>query len=274
MNPSTGIPSDFERGPSFGRAVSQFATDFLSLDIDLSVAGQNVIFDINGEFLYIDPDAGGNMTAGGVSISGFASIELNNQQNAPSAPLFVQSGFALNAIFNQIKVNWPAQPGKKLRIAYSTGARVVPTNGAVVTGSVSISGGGTIINPALFNREAPFQYGASYKSITNMAANTSDVVFLPAANINGAIIWRASGFSGNAVSMSLFSLVAHSSAPNSPVVGDSLVVHDNAVLVSGVTYVSFLKLERPVFVSAGKGVYFNTTLAESGAFRNCLYSLL
>lgn len=132
------IFSKFSPGPDFERAREQIATDFESVDIDLTNAGVNVDLNIGGDYLYLDPDPGGIMAAGGVSIAGFVSIELNNQYASPKAPFFAQAGFAIQALFTRLKLNWPAQPGKKARIMYSTGARVVPTNSQTINGVVSI----------------------------------------------------------------------------------------------------------------------------------------
>jgi hypothetical protein len=122
---------DYERGPSFDRARSQIATPFQYLDIDLDTATSNQIVNVSGDFLYVDAASTGAVT-----------LELNNQYNDPSAPFYAQPGFGLAALFKQLKLSWSAQPGKFIRLMYSTGDRVVPTNSTTINGTVSTVDGG------------------------------------------------------------------------------------------------------------------------------------
>lgn len=116
----------FEQGPSFDRARSQIATPFQYIDIALDAAASNQIVNVAGDFLYVDAGSTGAVT-----------LELNNQYNDPSAPFYVQPGFGLAALFKQLKLSWVSQPGKFVRLMYSTGDRVVPTNSTTVNGVVS-----------------------------------------------------------------------------------------------------------------------------------------
>lgn len=117
---------DYEHGPNFDRARSQIATPFQYVDIDLDAAASNQIYNVSGDFLYVDAASTGSVT-----------LELNNQYNDPSAPFFAQPGFGLAALFKQLKLSWTAQPGKFIRLMYSTGDRVVPTNSTTVNGYVN-----------------------------------------------------------------------------------------------------------------------------------------
>lgn len=114
-----------EQGPDFDRALELIATPFQYVDIALDTAATNQIFDVSGDFLYFDTVTNGS-----------ATLELNNQYNDPAAPFSVQAGFAINALFKQIKLSWTSQPGKKLRVMYSTGDRVVPTNSTSISGTI------------------------------------------------------------------------------------------------------------------------------------------
>lgn len=265
-------PQDYENGPDFRRAQNQIATPFEYLDVDLTLAGSNVIFQVAGDFLYVDPDPGGSQVAGGSSKAGFAALELNNQQNAPVAPFFIQAGFGLEALFKQIKLSWPAQPGKLLRIMYSTGARVVPTNSSTIAGAINVVGGSNTA-PAVYTRESPYQYGASYKSNGLLAANSSHAVFAAGANVNGAILWRASMVSGNATALPSISLAAETFVPNSTVVGDVIATANFSNAVGGAPMAS-LTVESPIYIAAGKGLFFTTSVAETLAHRAALYTLL
>lgn len=121
----------WENGPDFDRARTQIATPFQYVDIKLDVATVNQIVNISGDFLYVDASSTGSVT-----------LELNNQYNDASAPFYASAGFGLNALFKQVKLSWVAQAGKKVRIMYSTGDKVVPTNSTTVNGYVNTVDGG------------------------------------------------------------------------------------------------------------------------------------
>lgn len=249
MHPKQFPFNGYEQGPDFDRARSQIATPFQYVDIALDVAASNQVYNVSGDFLYVD-----------ASSSGVATLELNNQYNDPSAPFYIQAGFGLNALFKQVKLSWAAQAGKRIRLMYSTGDRVVPTNSTTINGTVTTVNNG-------------FSYGASYKSSTLMAGSTPDLVFNAASNPNGAVIWRGSFISrqGNTASGAAF--IAKATAPGTVIDGDVILATDS-IGVDGVNYNYNGRLETPIRVPAGKGVYYITGFAENGSYRNLLYTLL
>lgn len=107
----------FEKGPDFNRAASQIATPFEYQDFALDTATSNLVVNLSGDFLFCD-----------ASSTGIVTLELNNQYNDPAAPFQVSAGFGLNGLFKQVKMTWASQPGKKIRLMWSTGYRIVPTN--------------------------------------------------------------------------------------------------------------------------------------------------
>jgi hypothetical protein len=124
------------------------------------------------------------------------------------------------------------------------------------------------------NPNLPVRYGASYKSNTPLAVNTPETVFTPAANVNGAIVWLASFMAYNGSAGMATSMVAKSSAPTSIVDGDVILGSQNIAYVStGVG--SGGSLMRPVFIPAGKGLYFiSGGSGESITIKSVLYTLL
>lgn len=120
--------ADYERGPDFDRARSQIATPFQYLDIALDTAASNQIYNVSGDFLYLD-----------AAFDGTVTIELNNEYSDPAAPFLVTKGWAFAGVFKQLKISWSAQSGKKVRLMYSTGQRVVPTNSMAISGAVNIN---------------------------------------------------------------------------------------------------------------------------------------
>jgi hypothetical protein len=130
---------------------------------------------------------------------------------------------------------------------------------------------------ALIVTERGFTYGAAYVSSTSKAANTPEQVFSTAANVNGAIVWRA-GFSsvdGGVTQAQKGYIAKTGAAPLSVIDGDCIAQADNYYQNAAATNMFSLgKLERHVFVSAGKGLWFISANAELNAHRHVLYTLL
>ncbi|MES2637421.1 MAG: hypothetical protein V4605_08865 [Pseudomonadota bacterium] len=143
-------------------------------------------------------------------------------------------------------------------------------------GSVKLSGNVAITNLTLDNgriQVAPIAYAASFASNTSLVAATAEVVVLPAANVNGLLIWNAQFVSHNVTNLSRTALIAKSSAPVSTVDGDSIISPQN-VYLGGVFGVSG-NLVTPVKIAAGKGLYFYTgAVNETFGSRSLLYTLL
>lgn len=245
----------------FNRARTLIATPFQKWDLDLTNAGDQILEGVSGDFLYIDTDP--------QQSNGVATIQLNVQQDVAVAPFYVQPGWAINAVFKRVRVTWSAQPGKRLRLMYSTGERVVPANTATIN-----------ISNTVGVQEQGFAYGASYKSTTGLAAGTPDTIWTPAANVNGAVLWAAFAATRNQTpTFTAMSLLAKTAAPGTVIDGDLLTQMCAGPIDAGaVTNVTALyELKRAVRVAAGKGAYhFN--IAADGAFntilRSALYTLL
>lgn len=240
----------YEIGPDFDRARSQIATPFQYIDIPLDVATANQVFNVSGDFLYIDP-----------AYDGAVTLELNNEYNDPAAPFFCQSGWALQAVFKKIKLSWKAQPGKKIRLMYSTGERVVPAF------SAQISIGGTVNTVSSGINAANW-----FKDHNPMTALNPVQVFSAASNTKGAVIHRASlitlGTGAPHVSM-----IAKATPPASSIDGNVMLSPDNCT--NGTTYNSGGgKIETPLNIPAGLGLFFISQYAEQWGFRSCAYTLL
>jgi len=258
---------DYETGTDFDRARSQIATPFLSITLALDTAQTTpLVLPISGDFLYFDANASqGNVT-----------LEVNNQYADQEAPFYCQPGFALHAEFKQVKLTWTAQVGKVCRILYSTGQQVIPAFAA----QISLAGTSNVQAPSapgtsLGFAVSPFgiTYGASYKSNTALAANTADTVFIAASNVNGAIIWDASFYTATSGAWSIgVGFVAKNAAPSTIIDGDVILGPTSGP--SGAGYPISGKLNQPVRIAPGKGLYFINSSAETSAYRSVLYTLL
>ena len=252
MRGQNGILYDgFEVGPNFERARTQISTPFAYLDVALDVAGVDQYYDICGDFLYFD-----------ALYDGVVSIELNNQQTASKAPFKASQGFALSAIFTRIKLNWSAQTGKKVRIMYSTGDRVVPSNSAVtsISGTVDVN-------------EKGAAWGVSYKSTTAMAVNTPDNIFAAASNTGGGTLWSVStcaNFSGAALVG--ISYLMKATAPANAIDGDVLLSTVGWAL-NGAGSFQWTQLPRALRFASGKRLDYIASATEFASIRTALYTL-
>ncbi len=127
----------------------------------------------------------------------------------------------------------------------------------------------------LFNnpQPVPYRYGASYKSTTAMAANTPDAVFAPGSNVNGAIVWIAEFFTHSSANWSTGAgFVAKASAPTSIIDGDVICAINKPASATNTPSSGWLK--GPVFIPAGKGLYYINQIADTNCHRAVLYTLL
>ena len=119
----------------------------------------------------------------------------------------------------------------------------------------------------------PIKYGASWKSEALVAANVAVEVFSAALNARGAVVYGVDVCSYSSVGWSVPSLIAKETAPVGVVDGDVLVVGGLLTSVTG-GYSSVGKLDRPVFIKPGKGLYFISKMAEVGTIMRVIYDLL
>lgn len=248
--------NDYEVPSSnFDRARIELATPFHYIDIKLDTAGVNFIVPIAGNFLYID-----------AATTGSATIELNNQYSDNEAPFTINPGFALKATFTKLRMNWAAQPGKIIRIMYSTDDSVVPSNTGI---SLSTINNG-LTNPAAFY-ESGYSYGAGYKGNSLLGVNTPDTIVAPAANLNGIILWNAEAYAAATGASVQMSFLAKAAAPANNVDGDVLALVGFYSGSSG----NSCKLSRPVRIAAGKGLYYiEGGAAATISARHAEYTLL
>lgn len=112
--------------------------------------------------------------------------------------------------------------------------------------------------------------GASFASITSLAANTAEEIVAPGSNTAGIIVWSG-GFLSRTATVPPAAFLAKASAPATVIDGDIIIggsawgVAENAC--SG-------RRESPILVAAGKGVYFISTAAQAYASRYLNYTVL
>lgn len=262
MNPLLKTPSSDFAGIRDGRNSLP-----LYIDIDLTNARSinaksHLILNIAGNSFFVDAD----VINGGAGIVHFQDTNLGNS----SAPFYVAPGFIANVGFTQLLIENAAQAGKRMRIFYGVDIDFQ----AGVTSSTNTNISNSLPTSKIPVYDAGDIYNGSYKSLTALAANTPDVIFTPAANVNGAIITRAAFYSsGNGV-WPCMSLVAKASAPATVLDGDVILSKSGSSFVS--TYSNeYGQLETPIFIPAGKGAYWICASAEStAAHRSTLYNLL
>ena len=241
----------------FDRSRLMLDTAFQRYDIDLSVAlaNEGYLEGIAGDFLYFDTDP--------TASNGVATLELNKRSGLAVAPFYVQPGFAIASPFKGITLTYALQPGKRLRVMWATGARVVPTNTATINIASTVA-----VN------EQGFAYASSYKSNVTLAAATPENVIAAASNLNGYVVWSGFLSSPCGAGAGLVSLVAKATAPASWLDGD--VVHmgtqHTGTNVSSVGSI----MSRAVRVTSGKRLDRIAVALESGAVTGaeCKYTIL
>lgn len=262
MNPLLKRPSTDFNGVRDGRNSLP-----LYIDIDLTLArsiGANtqLVIEIAANSFYADADTsnGGNATVH------FQDTNLGSS----SAPFFVSPGFIANVGFTKLLIENTAQVGKRLRIFYGVDIDFQ----AGVNSSISISGTVTVGNlaasPANVSMSG-YSFSTSYQSVTALAANTPDTVFLAAANTNGAIIYDL-GFCNNSAGVPYSSFVTKNGAPASVI--DGTVILSNDMMDFGASLFGAGSLKSPVKIPAGVGLYFICSAAEVSALRRAKYTLL
>lgn len=130
--------------------------------------------------------------------------------------------------------------------------------------------------PALATRKMTVQdvgivYGASFQSNSVLGAAGTAQVFAAASNPNGAIVWLAQGFTASASGNHSISLLAKATAPTTSIDGD-LIYCDAPVTAANVS--PNHELPRPVFIPAGKGLFWWSAQIETLTIKKVLYSLL
>lgn len=239
------------------------------LDIDLTnarsiAAGSALAINIAGNSFYVDQDT----TNVGNAIVHFQDTNLGNA----SAPLFVSAGFIANVPFTQILIENAAQAGKRLRIFYGVDIDFQ----AGINASISISGtvniGNAIASPAIV-QDGGKRYTNTFYASSALAAATAETIVAPGTNVNGIVVLTASADCFNAAGQ-LFSLIAKTSAPVSVSDGDILAVGSFNGNSGG--SMSSLRLEAPIYVPPGKGLYFICLNADTTPVRSrqVVYRLL
>lgn len=200
-------------------------------------------------------------------------VELVNDGNQALSAGQVSAGFYQRIPFTKVRLTDTGAQAVTILVAPDEGGSdnftgTFTAQGTLGTLAQQLVGG---VNE-LVVMERGYAYGSAAKSNTSITAGTSEQVFAPGSNTNGAIVWRASGTSANATNAAGLSLIAHTAAPNSPTVGDVLAVGAAAV-AAGIERGN-VTVDRPIFVAAGKGLYWNVSTTETSGYRQVLYTLL
>lgn len=222
-----------------------------------AAAGTGLVLPISGNAFYCDANPGDG--------NAYVHFQDTNFDRAP-APLYVSPGVIFNIPFTQVLIENSAQPGKKIRIAYGIDIDFQP--GSVAQIAVTNAGGYTAVRPE--------QATGFYASNGALAANTAEVIFAPAANVNGAIILTAEyDLDAQSAGGTPGAILAKNSAPATIIDGEVILTAQGAHNYTGVGYALGFKgvLQYPQFIPAGKGLYVISTGAFSPR-RSCRYKLL
>lgn len=117
--------------------------------------------------------------------------------------------------------------------------------------------------------------GAAYSSVTAIAAATPEAVFLPAANTGGAILWDCEFLSANGAGAGYrqCAFIDHTAAPGAFTTG-RVVCGPHDFVVNGAAVEILGRRDSPIYIAAGRGLYYYSTVAETAAARAARYTLL
>lgn len=225
----------------FYRARSQIVTMWRKVTIDLSVAESNHIEEVTGDFIYCDMSSTGTL----------ATVEFNNQMADEAGGFQANGGWWHRGPFTRLKLSWTAQPGRFVKLLYSTGLEVDAGLGLV---QVTQQG-----NP----------YGAANSGNALIPAGGTVQIFSAAQNVNGAVLWNAQMLTGS-LAANLLALMAKATAPTSSADGDAYLF---ASAAAG-SFANGPLLPMPIRVPAGKGLFIFSFSLENTHAHLVEYSLL
>jgi hypothetical protein len=229
-------------------------------------AGQSRIFALSGEYFEVI-DAPNPID---VVLSDFNGAQKARMVQAGAA--FYSKGVAYGVI--QIT----SATAQTVRFAYGSGE----TGTRRATGSVTVSGPVALDSATLLALEQinvrPEAPTASYATSGTVAANTPITIFVPGANLNGAIIlnahiaWQDAGINHTTA------FLCKSGAPPATVTDGSIILMANVKQYYSAS-LAFGEAWLPInqFIPAGEGLYFISTSALpslSQNIRSCRYRLL
>jgi hypothetical protein len=197
-------------------------------------------------------------------------FELINSVGPVSVSLQDANGIELtNGLSQNIAAGSYMQEGKFSRIAITSATAQTLTfviaNGDSGTRSIA----GTVqVAGTVKTQDTGLPYTNSYSGVGPVCtvAGTPVQIVAPAANVNGITVHFSLNSHVDAPTNGLAALIAKSSAPVSVTDGDVL---NYAGSGSGSTVI-----QLPIFVPAGKGLYWIANVAETGGLKAVLYSIL
>lgn len=148
-----------------------------------------------------------------------------------SSSFFLDAGEQVDfrdAVFYQFDIYHFGATEAAIVLAVGDGAEL---NSAKIAGQVSVNG-------IVETTTKGMAYSASFKSLTNMASNTAETIFTPAANVNGAVIHACQMFSANNTGFAGIALIARNVVPLSVSDGETIAQFDMGQ-IAGVQYNSF-----------------------------------
>lgn len=171
-----------------------------------------------------------------------------------------------------------------IRFAYGTGeAGTRRAAGAVsIVGDVALNPAtlaaleSTDLNAATLNAlTRPLAPTASWSAYGAFTANSNETIFAAGANVNGAIVLEAY-VDGVGTAIMAPAFLAKSTAPASVVDGQVVFKGPLLTFAGSLYFVGGETLQHPVFVPAGRGLYFRSDVSNTngGGYRYCNYVLL
>ena len=277
---------DFVQGPNFETARTRSVSQFAQILIDGSVASatDGVVYNIAGDFLYLDFSSPGDVT-----------VELNSDAPGIVPSITLKPGTSISALFSSVRVRWAQAFGNPLKLLYSTGDKIEPQSATVAVSGVvqnsivafSPASSGTVplvggADNAFFDTTRyhlgvrEFGVPGNAAVFANQVANTAvtaQTAIAAASNTLGLIVFEANSFVNQGAGTGTCSILAKATAPTILSDGEPIGMLQQYVASAG-NFSSVFGTVRPHRVSAGKGVHFISQSNDVVALKFLKYQIL
>lgn len=209
--------------------------------------------------------------------AGPLTLEFMNAGREVAEALDVGEGYAEKfevGTFDRVRLTSPTNQTVQFitRLGNSIQYDKAPIGDTNIVGSVPLALDAATIAALARDAQRPELPTNNWQSIAAAAAGVPITVFLPAANVNGAIVWAASATEVNAALIQM-AFLAKASAPATLVDGE--VIAASVVAALGANMHSNIYLPAPQRIAAGLGLYYYPSANGAANYpRHVRYTLL
>ena len=249
------------------------------LELNLNAAQSLKDFELQGDFIWMDPDSTGD-------------IRVKFSMAQPRAMTMRANYRFARVPFKQLLIEWDAQPGETAILWTGWGVEALPSANDItnlsniinpvtvqeILSAVEVKGPRSYNNaPVLADlpvlvREIGYVAASNFLSNATFAADTAQTIFSAASNANGAIVWEGSFWHRTGTTGTISTVLAKSSAPVNTGDGEGIITQQFSQ-DGGAVWYSSGQLARPRFIAAGYGLYEISNIATTARSSRYSYTL-